>query len=144
MNSLQKRIDPAPLMRYPSLAEFENGDLDPNTFAHAAHVYVTWQLLDECALLDAIQRFAAALKRLTKAISQETKYHETITWFFVMLIAERKTATESWDQFAAANQDLISGSKSLLKQYYSEERLWSEQARRQFLLPDRMAIKQDT
>ena len=61
MNSLQKRIDPAPLMRYPSLAEFENGDLDPNTFTHAAHVYVTWQLLDECALLDAIQRFAAAL-----------------------------------------------------------------------------------
>jgi len=144
MSALQNRIDPVSRVHYPSVAEFERGEMDPADFVHAAHVYVAWQLLDQFTLLESIQRFAAALRRFTKAIGQESKYHETITWFFVLLISERKSANESWDEFAAANEKLISDSKSILKQHYSEERLWSDLARRQFLLPDRIANNQDT
>ncbi len=84
MSALQMTIDPASRVRYPSVAEFERGEMDPAEFVHAAHVYVAWQLLDQYTLLESIQRFAAALKRFTKAIGQEGKYHETITWFFVL------------------------------------------------------------
>ena len=124
--------------RFPTIAEFERGDLDPEAFVHEAHVYVAWELINECPLTEAIQRFASALRRFTKAIGQEAKYHETITWFFMILTAERQAAlgAKNWDTFAAANPDLLANSQSMLARHYSAERLWSPLARRQFLLPD--------
>ncbi len=124
--------------RFPTVAEFERGELDPEAFVHEAHVYVAWELINQCPLTEAIQRFTQALRRLTTAIGQEAKYHETITWFFMLRTAERREAlgATDWDTFAAANSDLLTDSKAMLARHYSAERLWSPLARRQFLLPD--------
>ena len=129
---------PSTKPRFPTVAEFERGELDPEAFVHEAHVYVAWELINECPLAEAIERFAAALRRLTRALGQEAKYHETITWFFMILTAERQAAlgAKNWDIFAGANPDLLTNSQSMLARYYSAERLWSPLARRQFLLPD--------
>jgi hypothetical protein len=123
---------------YPGLVEFERLDFDPEEFDHAAHVCVGWRLVTAYPLSEAIHRFADTLRRLTKAENDEAKYHETITWFFMILIAERQSATQatSWPEFAAANGDLLTDSKALLQSHYSPSRLWSDQARQQFMLPD--------
>jgi hypothetical protein len=77
---------------------------------------------------------------LTLSLGIEGKYHETISWFYMALIAERRarqTQTD-WSSFAAANPDLISNARELLERHYSAERLWSSLAKQQFLLPDRV------
>ena len=43
----------------------------------------------------------------------------------------------AWDAFVRLNPDLIAGSAALLDRHYTPERLWSREARRRFLLPDR-------
>lgn len=123
---------------WPSLDEFEQLDFDPETFDHAAHVYVGWALTLAYPLDEAIRRFADTLRRLTSSLNNEGKYHETITWFFMILIAERQAATQAttWEEFATANHDLLDDSKTLLESHYSPGRLWSDQARQQFLMPD--------
>jgi hypothetical protein len=72
-----------------SIEAFENGSIDPADFDHEAHVHIGWAYLGECELRDAVARFSAALRRLTIKLGIESKYHETITWFFMILIAER-------------------------------------------------------
>jgi hypothetical protein len=125
---------------FPSVEEFEAGTLDPEAFDHEAHVFIAWKLLQEETLSAACHRFTAALRRLTLSLGIEGKYHETISWFYMALIAERRarqTQTD-WGSFAAANPDLISNAKELLERHYSAERLWSSLAKQQFLLPDRV------
>ena len=43
---------------------------------------------------------------------------------------------EDWEDFAAANPDLLDWPNNILKSLYREETLQSERARRFFVLPD--------
>lgn len=124
---------------FPGLDEFEAGTLDPEAFDHEAHVYIAWRLLREEALAGATHRFTAALRRLTRKLGIEAKYHETISWFYMALIAERLAQQKDldWVSFIEANPDLAADAMKLLERYYSTERLWSNLAKQQFLLPDR-------
>jgi hypothetical protein len=130
-----------PPAKFPTLAEFEKLEFDVEAFDHTAHVYVGWLLISSAPLTEAIHRFSTTLQRLTRRLNLPTKYNETITWFFMILISERQSRTQaaSWEEFAAANTDLVNDSKTLLEAHYSMERLFSDQARQQFLLPDAVA-----
>jgi hypothetical protein len=124
---------------FPTLEAFENGTLDVEAFDHAAHVYIAWRLLQEASLTGAIERFTAALRRITRRYGIEGKYHETISWFYLVLIAERMNAEkEDWARFSGRNPDLLSRAVDLLGKYYSPERLWSPAAKEKFLLPDQI------
>ena len=71
------------------------------------------------------------------------KYHETITWFFMFLIDERRrnSTSNDWYQFRRCNSDLFArGEQSILNRYYQRETLDLESARRSFVLPDRLAV----
>ena len=120
------------------LEEFESATLDPEAFDHPAHVFVAWRLLEQGDLPEATQRFTSALKRLTRRHGIEGKYHETISCFYMALIAERRAlqGRQDWPSFSDANPDLLMRAGKLLESYYSTERLQSPLARRQFLLPD--------
>lgn len=117
---------------------FEAGDFDPSTFDHPAHVRVAWGYVRECGLDEAARRFSQGLRSLTARLGVPEKYHDTITWFFMLLIAERHAALPDadWETFRRRNADLFRGS-DVLRRYYSDARLHSALARRQFLLPDR-------
>ena len=123
-----------------TVEEFEAGTIDPDLFDHEAHVYVAWSYVQDYELKDAIVRFCSALRQLTIRLGIESKYHETITWFFMILIAERrsKDASEDWPTFRQRNPELFAGSPSIIRRYYSSERLNSTQARNQFVLPDQL------
>ncbi|MEX0976430.1 MAG: hypothetical protein WDZ50_04975 [Woeseia sp.] len=120
---------------------FEAGNIDPVDFDHAAHVHIAWLYLQQTSLAEAIVRFTAALRQLTVRAGADAKYHETITWFFLIVIAERRAATPGadWHTFRRDNADLL-GDASILRRFYSTERLRSKLAKQQFLLPDRQSL----
>ena len=90
-----------------------------------------------------MQRFCAALQRFATAQGKPHLYHETITWAYLFLIRERMLRVErrqTWEDFAAANQDLLiweRGKSGILSRYYRPETLGSSDARSAFLLPDK-------
>jgi hypothetical protein len=120
------------------VAAFENATIDPDDFDHEAHLLVGWRYLQDLSLLDSINRFTGALKRLTRKLGVPAKYHETITWFYLIKIAERcgGQAATDWPAFKAANPDLLQRNPAHIRQYYSESLLSSETARRLFVFPD--------
>ncbi len=123
-----------------SIDDFERGDVDAEQFDHEAHVFVAWSYLQKYELEESITRFCEALRNLTRKLGVETKYHETITWFFMILIAERKTGSKDWQSFKRRNADLFSTQPSIIRAYYSSERLGSSIARTQFIMPDRLPL----
>jgi hypothetical protein len=126
-------------VNFPTVEQFETGDIDPETFGHEAHIYVAWSYLQQADLLEAIGRYRAALQRLTRRLDVEAKYHETVTWFYLVAIAERLAADpgQAWPAFRQANPELFERGSGWLRRYYSADRLGSAQARRTFVLPDR-------
>ncbi len=123
------------------IEEFEAGAVDACAFNHEAHIYVAWLYLERYPLCDAINGFTRALRRLTIQLGVPGKYHETISWFFLLLIQERRTTAtiSDWFAFRRENTDLFSRDDNILKRYYSDNLLSSERAKRSFVLPDRLA-----
>ena len=120
-----------------TLEAFEAADVHAERFDHEAHVFVAWSYLQEYDLLEAIGRYKDTLIRLTTRLGIPEKYHETITWFFMLLIAERRTPGEDWQGFRNANADVVSDA-GLLHRYYDSETLASDTARLAFVVPDRL------
>jgi hypothetical protein len=123
------------------LAAFEGDGFEAGAFHHAQHVRVVWAYLRRRPVLEVLDRFAAGLRRIATAAGKPGLYHETITWAYVLLVNERRAdgqeGTECWSAFAAGNPDLLAWRPSVLEsRYYRAETLWSERARRVFVLPD--------
>jgi hypothetical protein len=119
---------------------FERAAFAPGAFHHRHHVRTAWIFLERYPVLDVLVHFTAGLRRLAEAAGKPGLYHETITWAYVLLVHERRAApgAEDWAAFAARNPDLLAWKPSVLEaRYYREETLWSERARRIFVLPDR-------
>lgn len=122
-----------------TIDRFEASDIDPDKFDHEAHVYVGWLYIQQYELSEAISRFDAGLKRLVTKLGAEGKYHATLTWFFLLLIAERAETDETWSTFKIRNSDLVENGKKLLSRYYSDGYLFSDRAWERFVLPDNIA-----
>ena len=99
---------------------------------------MAWLFVQKHGMPAALGEFSAAIKRFADAKGATGLYHETITWAFLLIIAERQARTPAvtWPQFEAANTDLLVWKPSILERYYSKELLASELARRAFLMPD--------
>ena len=77
---------------------------------HATHVKLGWLYLRRDPLLVAIERFRTALRRYVTAHGHADRYHETITWAYLVIIQERMERLgrdRGWDAFASANPDLL-------------------------------------
>jgi len=124
------------------IASFEACEINAEEFSHEAHIFIGWLYLQKTDLSSGMRRFSATLRQLTRKLGVPGKYHETVTWFFMMQIAERCQRIDAgdWCQFKAENPDLFSDAKALLSRYYTPARLASSLAREQFMLPDRLAL----
>ena len=121
-----------------TIAEFEMGVVRGG-FHHADHVRIAFAYVSEMPLLEALAKFPAALKRFALAQGKNNLYHQTITWAYLLLIAERMTladGAQSWEQFAESNPDLLVREGGLLERYYSRTTLDSAKARSVFVFPD--------
>lgn len=123
-----------------TLEAFEAATFDVESFDHEAHVYVGWLYLENYSLSEAIGRYSDSLRRLTAKLGVPGKYHETITWFFLILIAERRDNAKAggWLAFRRDNPDLCCNAGKTLNRYYSKDALSGDLARSTFVLPDRL------
>lgn len=122
----------------PTIERFEALDIVPADFDHEAHIYVAWSYLQRFDLLASIERYRSVLRRLTEKFGVPDKYHETITWFYLIGVAERAIgeAASDWSGFRDQNPELFARNPSIIRRFYSESRLTSEAAKRTFVLPD--------
>lgn len=118
---------------------FENDALPGDSFHHADHVRLAFAYLCEYPVLEALEKFAGALKRFAAARGKTQLYNETITCAYFFLIRERMARCEGlgWEEFARENPDLLVWKDGILSCYYREATLKSDLARGVFVLPDK-------
>lgn len=121
------------------LRGFVDTTLPAEQFHHEQHVHVAWMFVRQYGMPEGLAEFTTAIKRYADAKGATSLYHETITWAFLLLIAERQArcGAASWDAFAAANADLLVWKPSILEKYYSTDTLKSDLAKKVFVFPDR-------
>ena len=122
----------------PGIEAFESLHFDVEAFDHRAHVYVAWQYVRKFDLLTAIRRYRDTLIRLTARLGVPDKYHETMTWFYLVAVAEAATgrSRDDWAIFEASNPDLFARNPAAIRRHYTADRLNSPAARQSFVLPD--------
>lgn len=132
---------------------FEAGTLEPAAFPHHAHVRLAWLYLRQYPLAEAAARFTAGIRAFATAVGKPEKYHETITWAYLLIIQDRvaRASAEAeaggdataigppdFDRFAEANGDLLLNGRALLERWYHPATLDAPLARQAFVWPDRM------
>jgi hypothetical protein len=124
------------------VVQFENGTPPANGFHHEQHVRMAFAYVRLYPLLQALEKFSAALRRFAAKQGKPNLYNETITWAYLLLIHERMARTaeaETWEQFARTNPDLLKWKSGVLEKFYSAETLQSDFAKRVFVFPDKCA-----
>jgi hypothetical protein len=118
---------------------FVSTDLPAGQFHHEQHVRVAWLFVRRHGMPAAIGEFSEAIQRFAAVKGAHGLYHQTITWAFLLIIAERQARqpAETWPAFAAAHPDLLAWKPSILDRYYSKQVLASDLARHTFVMPDR-------
>src|ERR1035441_2115661 len=137
------------------IEQFEGGATPSASFHHADHVRLAFEYLRRYPALEALGRFSGALKRFAAAQVKVQRYHETITWAYLLLIRERLARAgaapcssparapparagpaQTWEEFVERNLDLLVWKGGVLRTLYRQETLDSDLARHTFVLPD--------
>lgn len=120
------------------LQQFEAFEISAPDFHHEDHIRVAFQMLDSYEFVEACSRYANTIEAMADGVGAPEKFNVTITFAFMSLVAERKANFngEDLEGFLSANPDLLR--RSVLRGWYSDERLASPDARSHFLLPDKM------
>jgi hypothetical protein len=122
----------------------ERGDIPNECFRHASHLHVAWVYLAESTSLEeAAEKMSATLRRFAAAAGKSEKYHETMTRFWMYLLARFRASESGQDlrEIVEANPRLLE--KNFPLDYYSRERLFSDRARTEWLKPDLKPIPAD-
>lgn len=108
---------------------------------HRDHVRLGWIYLAREPLARAAARFIDDLQRLAAALGAPGKYHETLTWAYLLWIHACMTAGPRHADsaaFLAAHPQLLD--QDGLRPFYRAETLATAEARRVFVLPDRVCL----
>lgn len=110
-------------------------------FHHEGHIKLAWLYLQRYPLLEAVSRFCSGLKAFTHQHGFADKYHQTVTIGYLLLTHERmaQSKADTFEDFLAQNPDLLKWKNSPVEALYTPQTLWSEEARKQFVLPDKVA-----
>lgn len=123
------------------LEAFSSLTLPPADYHHREHVRVAFTLLRrEGDLAAAAATFRILLQRFAAAAGAKGKYHETLTWAYLALIAERMHGHEyrTSAELLADNPDLLDHKSGAIARYYDVAAITqSPVARSVFVLPER-------
>ncbi|HEX7295761.1 MAG TPA: hypothetical protein VF251_08425, partial [Pyrinomonadaceae bacterium] len=119
--------------------DFESCKTGKDSFHHQQHLVVATYYLQTAEVEAATARMRSALFRFLEHHNIDTqKYNETLTIFWVEMVARElkklapdKTLAEKCNSVIAA----LSNAKLALD-FYSDELLWSDEARARFVEPD--------
>ena len=122
----------------------ERGEIANENFHHASHLHVAWVYLSESSSVkEAASKMREALRRFASSAGKLEKYHETITLFWVHLLACGHAADsgKTLEEIVHANPGLLE--KNFPLAYYSAERLFSDNARALWVEPDLKPLSVD-
>ena len=125
------------------ISSFEACTLSPACFHHREHIRIAWLYVGRYGPIKGLEKVCEGIKRFAISLGKPDRYHETMTWAYVLLVRERIARAgedQTWEEFDEANSDLFDWKQSILKTYYDDATLASDLARRVFLLPDRDRI----
>lgn len=118
---------------------FESCTLSPSEFTHTAHLTVAlWYLKGLTVPLAAERMRAGLLRFLDHHNVGREKYNETITLFWIKLIRKFLDETETNRSFVGMANEVIAqlNDSRLIFDYYSRERIFSEEAKSAWVEPD--------
>ena len=123
------------------IQRFERCEITEQEWTHEAHVRIGWiaQMTSSPAVAEQRLR-QGILRHNTVVLGRPEKYHETVTVAFARLIRDRMRPAENWQSFRRRAEDLLSRDDPVLLRYYSPDRLFSPEARRSFVAPDRAPL----
>jgi hypothetical protein len=138
------------------LCAFERCSIARKDWTHEAHVRMAWLYAARASCeAEMFNRVRSGIKKLNSTFVRRQQmmcrvlpakpkdprgldgYHETVTVAFVNLIASRIELGEDFASFRDRNPDLFDRKLSALLKYYSPGRLFSSEAKAEFLEPDR-------
>jgi len=120
------------------LRRFEDTSVPPGDFRHVDHIQVAWALLRRHETLEAIRCMDDGIRALAEKNNVPALYHRTVTWGYVLLIAERIArhgAHETFASFIEENADLLEPKWAALRRLYGDKTLSTDVARLAFVLP---------
>jgi hypothetical protein len=126
-----------------SLVEsFEACAIRPEDFRHYQHLTVALWYVSSLSYDDAVEKMTSGIRRLSEAYGK-TGYHETITLFWLRIVADF-TKRSQGDLASTANQLIEKCDKDYIREYYSPELLTSDKAKAEWVEPDLKALPPPT
>lgn len=123
-------------------SDFESGAYPPGEFNHRAHVRRAYVYLCDYDIETAYSLMRGALLSfLAYQGVSVSKYHNTLTWAWIMAVRhfmDKTPACESSDVFIGKNSKLLDS--RIMMTHYSADVLFSDEARARFVHPDRIPI----
>jgi len=117
--------------------KLENCEYSVTDFDHSKHLAVAARYLVCLGLEEALTRMRSSLQRFTRH-HHVKGYHETITRFWLLLVQEFLLSQPPSKPFTEQVNELIQCycDKNILFEYFSRERVMSDQARERWIEPD--------
>ena len=119
------------------VSAFEACSFHPSEFRHYQHLTVAlwyvWHLPPE----EATEKMTTGIRRLAETYGK-MGYHETITLFWLRIVANFVAEHRGKDSLAATAKALIErcNDKDLIQQFYSAELLATDKAKAEWVEPD--------
>jgi hypothetical protein len=117
---------------------FERGEIRNEDFHHREHLRVAWAFLQQSETTDeACDRMRNAIRAFALRAGHARKYHETLTVFWVRLLAEVRKHVDDAQELEAilpAHRFLLDKDAPLA--WYTRARLYSDDARLNWSAPD--------
>lgn len=120
------------------LAAFLDARLTGADFNHQGHIRTAWLLLQRHPLPQAIDMTCSGIQQLATKLGAPQKYNHTLTEALVRLMAHGGAGNPAltWQAFLAANAAWLTQTQQTMARHYTDERLFSDTARRMFVSPD--------
>ncbi len=125
------------------LDAFHAGSLPRSAWNHRAHLTAALSFARDLPPIAALDATRSAILRFNAAAgivsTPDSGYHETLTVFYMHLVTLHVARHPAPPTLAADANALVAewGAKELPLRYYSESRLFSRDARAQWVTPDR-------
>jgi len=117
---------------------FDDLTLDPAKFTHRAHLSVAWRYLQRHGFPDGAVKFREQLLRYIDLVGAQGKYHETITWAYMVLLNEELSLganpAATFAEVVVRRPDLLDHRNGAIAACYSRAELDRPAARRTFML----------
>ncbi len=123
------------------LRAFFSAELSNSSFHHGDHLRLAWLMVQRHGLVDAEVRVTAGIQNFAAANGHAARYHDTMTRFWVRLVAHAiasRPELQDFDAFLAAYPILLD--PTLPFRHWRREAMFTPEARAEWREPDLLPL----